>query len=49
MDYRPVEDMTEREIAEESLILLRAFADAFAAATANPMVAAMMPGLAGKR
>jgi hypothetical protein len=46
MNHRDVTEMTDREIAEESLALLRAFADAFQQATQNPMMAAMMPGLA---
>jgi hypothetical protein len=36
--------MTDREIAEESLILLRGFYDALTALSASPM-AAMVPGL----
>lgn len=38
-------DMTDREIAEESLILLRAFADALSVIGNNPMLGAMMPNL----
>jgi hypothetical protein len=39
----PVQDMTDRAIAEETLILLRAFQDAFMAVAGNPMMAAMIP------
>jgi hypothetical protein len=46
MEHRDMTEMTDREIAEETLILLRAFADAFQQATQNPMMAAMIPGLA---
>lgn len=35
--------MTDRAIAEESLILLRAFGDALQALGENPMLKAMMP------
>lgn len=36
--------MTDREIAEESLILLRFFGDALTAISSSPMASAMMPG-----
>lgn len=45
-ERKDVTDMSEREIAEETLILLRAFADAFQAATRNPMMSAMLPSFA---
>lgn len=42
---RPVvESMTEREIMEENLILMRAFADALAVISSSPMASAMLPG-----
>jgi hypothetical protein len=43
--------MTDREIAEETLVTLRALADVLEAVGQSPMAAAMMPGLAnvGKR
>lgn len=44
----PVEEMNDRQIAVETLILLRAFGDALEAASSNPMVRAMIPGLNGK-
>ncbi len=45
MQDRPVvHSMTDREIAEETLILMRAFADMLMQIGNNPMVAAMMPG-----
>lgn len=40
-----VADMTEREILEETLILLRAFSDALSVLGSNPMLGAMIPGL----
>lgn len=44
----PVHEMEDREILIETLILLRAFGDALEAASSNPMVRAMIPGLNGK-
>lgn len=41
----PVSDLTDREIAEETLTLLRGFADALEAISSNPMMRAMVPGL----
>lgn len=38
--------MTDREIAEETLVTLRALADVLEAVGKSPMAAAMMPGLA---
>jgi hypothetical protein len=38
--------MTDREIAEEVLVTLRALADVLEAVGQSPMAAAMMPGLA---
>lgn len=35
--------MTDREIAEESLVYLRAFADALSAVASNPFMGAMVP------
>jgi hypothetical protein len=43
-DQEPI-DMNDREIAEESLMLLRGFRDALMGAAQNPMVGAMLPGL----
>lgn len=40
-----VHSMNEREIAEETLLLLRAFTDIFEGIARNPMLAAMIPGL----
>lgn len=40
--------MSDREIAEESVILLRAFGDALEALGQNPMLRAMMPKQFGK-
>lgn len=37
--------MTDREMAEETLILLRAFGDALAVISSNPMLGAMVPGI----
>lgn len=37
--------MSEREIVEETLLLLRVFGDALSAISNSPMAAAMMPGL----
>lgn len=53
-DVRAVDDsgrtlphlMSDREIAEESLILLRAFGDALQALGSNPMIKAI-PGMRG--
>ncbi len=38
------ETMTDREIAVETLVLLRFFAEAMQAIGKSPMMAAMMPG-----
>ena len=38
-----VETMTDREIAIETLVLLRAFGDALEQLGSNPMLRAMMP------
>lgn len=44
MDERtPVRDLTDRELMEESVVLLRAFSDALMQLTQSPMFAAMMP------
>jgi hypothetical protein len=43
MEFSPVEEMSDREIAEQSLILLRSFANALESLTSNPMISAMMP------
>lgn len=40
---KTVTDMTDREIAEETLTLLRTFRDALQAISQNPMLRAMMP------
>lgn len=37
-------EMTDREILEETLVLLRFFGDALTAISSSPMAAAMMPG-----
>ena len=37
------QDMTDREIAEETLVSMRAILDVFAALGSHPMAAAMMP------
>lgn len=42
-ERKDVHDMTDREIAEETLILLRGFSDAFMAISSNPMLSAMLP------
>lgn len=42
-----VGELTDRQIAEETLVYLRAFADAFSAATKNPMMRAMLPNIPG--
>jgi len=38
-------EMTDREIAEETLAILRTFAQTFMAMSQNPMLRAMMPGM----
>lgn len=43
MERKDIKEMTDREIAEETLAMLRAFGDALEAATSNPMIRAMMP------
>jgi hypothetical protein len=40
---QPVADMTDREIAEETLESVRAVLDVFRALASHPMAAAMMP------
>lgn len=40
-----VNKMSDRAIAEETLLLLRAFTDIFEGIARNPMLAAMIPGL----
>lgn len=50
---KAVTDMSDREIAEETLERVRAITDVFTALGSHPMAAAMMPqsvraGLAGK-
>jgi hypothetical protein len=40
---KPVSDMTDREIAEETLESMRAVLDVFRALASHPMAAAMMP------
>lgn len=40
---RPIPEMTDREIIEETLVLLWLFAEALGAVAANPMAAMMMP------
>ncbi len=39
-----VSKMTDREIAEETLMLLRLFADTLSALSNHPMAAMMVPG-----
>lgn len=38
-------EMTDREIGEETLLLMRAFAEMLAAVGSSPMAATMFPGL----
>lgn len=40
-----VSEMTDRQIAEETLHLMRAFSDVLSAIGSNPVAAAMIPGL----
>jgi hypothetical protein len=40
---KPVGEMTDRQIAEETLTLLRLFASALNSVASNPMAAMMMP------
>lgn len=42
---RELAEMTDREIAEETLAYLRALGDALQAAGKNPMLRAMIPSL----
>lgn len=39
-----VRTMSDRELSEETLLLLRVFSDAIAEISASPMAKAMMPG-----
>lgn len=46
MQGRPaVSSMSDRELAEETVLMLRQFADAISALAANPMVKTMLPGM----
>lgn len=40
---KAIVDMTDRQIAEETLALLRTFAEALGAVAASPMAGMMMP------
>jgi len=42
---KEVYEMSDREIAEETLLILRTFAETFMAMSQNPMLKAMMPGM----
>lgn len=42
-EQKAIEEMTDREIAEETLTYLRAFATALEKLGSNPMLAGMMP------
>ena len=44
-ERKPVQEMTDRELLEEILILLRAGEDAVRMVSQNPMLGAMIPGL----
>lgn len=45
MSDESVKAMSDREIQEEQLLLLRGFRDALMGAAQNPMIGQMMPGL----
>ncbi len=48
MEWMPVNEMTDRQIAEQTLELMRAFTEILQSIGSNPMAAMMMPGFAGR-